>query len=181
MATITTTATHPFQKAGLGLAPFKFVGYEERRGPMPLGDGISMIGSPGQPMGTCDYCGTGIAGCYMVKSADGKHFIVGCDCVQKLSKASNAKQDPAIAAILRAANDIKTKKRHEREKAQIAELTEFCMAHSDVLAGMSHTSKYWAEQGQTALDELNWFLKNAGTAGSIKMLKASKKRIELNG
>ena len=39
--------------------------------------------APKQAGTTCDYCGTGILYEYVIKSADGKVFVVGCDCVQK--------------------------------------------------------------------------------------------------
>lgn len=77
---------HPFEEAGLGKAPFRCIGVERRVGPIKCADG-SEIGSPGQPMGSCDYCGTGIADCFTIQSGDGKRFIVGCDCVAKASAA----------------------------------------------------------------------------------------------
>lgn len=66
---------HTFEQAGLGKAPFRFVGMFEKRGPIPCPDG-TMIGAPGQPMGTCDFCGNGIAQCCQIESADGKIFVV---------------------------------------------------------------------------------------------------------
>lgn len=82
-----TIKIHPFEKAGLGAAPFKCVAAYEKRGPIKSYDaksGVTLeIGYAGQPMGTCDYCGTGIALCFEIKSADGKRFIVGSDCVAK--------------------------------------------------------------------------------------------------
>lgn len=79
---------HPFEAAGLGLAPFKLIGFDRKVGPIKMEDGTE-VGAPGQPMGTCDYCGTGIADCYRIKSSDLKTFIVGCDCVLKLGRSDN--------------------------------------------------------------------------------------------
>lgn len=78
-------AIHRFEAAGLGKAPFKWVGVSEQRGPIKRTiNGIEVeVGSAGQPMGTCAFCGTGIAECHSIKSADGKTFIVGSDCVLK--------------------------------------------------------------------------------------------------
>ncbi len=56
---------HPFEKAGLGKAPFRCELVSERRG------------------SSCDFCGTGIRNEFWIKSADGKSFKVGCDCVRK--------------------------------------------------------------------------------------------------
>ena len=57
---------HAFDMAGLGKAPFKCVGYAKNT----LG-------------GVCSYCGTGLLYEYKIVSADGKSFVVGCECVKK--------------------------------------------------------------------------------------------------
>lgn len=67
--------THPFEKAGLGKAPFRCIGVEEMVFTMP--GGYSKAG------GACQYCGTGIRWAFQIKSSDGAHFHVGCDCVEK--------------------------------------------------------------------------------------------------
>lgn len=79
------TKVHPWERAGLGVAPFRVVGVFVDIGPHVTEiDGIrTEIGSPGQPMGTCAYCSQGIAECWQIRSADGKKFIVGCDCVRR--------------------------------------------------------------------------------------------------
>lgn len=71
---------HVFERAGLGKAPFRFVGYSERKYQ-------ACPDAPVQPGASCDYCGTGIMGCYEVRSADGKRFVVGCDCIEKTGDA----------------------------------------------------------------------------------------------
>jgi len=86
-----TNTTHAFEAAGLGKAPFQFVGAYELRGPITYTDpktGVEVqVGSPGQPMGTCAYCGTGIAYCCTIQSADGRTFVVGTDCVERTHSA----------------------------------------------------------------------------------------------
>jgi hypothetical protein len=62
---------HVFERAGLGHAPFRVVGVDYRRGPMH------------EPIGTCDFCGQRIAECWLIRSADGRRFVVCCDCVAK--------------------------------------------------------------------------------------------------
>jgi len=70
-----STATHPFEKSGLGYAPFRCVGCRENWFVMP--------GFGQKPGGTCDYCGTGILYEYVILDKNGKEFVVGCECVRK--------------------------------------------------------------------------------------------------
>lgn len=91
---------HPFEIAGLGKAPFRCVGMEEKFITHPTGTT--------QAAGTCDYCGTGIRYCYQIQSFDGKGFKVGCDCVGKISRSDNR--------LLSEVEAIKA--RHQREKKQ---------------------------------------------------------------
>lgn len=81
-------SVHPFEIAGLGRAPFTLEGYSCEVGPKKLADGVT-VGAPGQPMGTCDYCGRGIAHVFKIRSSDGKESGVGCDCVAKLEREDN--------------------------------------------------------------------------------------------
>jgi hypothetical protein len=69
--------THPFEKAGLGKAPFSCTGVSENV--WDNGDGTTKGG------GVCDYCGTGIRWEFWIKGsiAGAKQFKVGCDCVAK--------------------------------------------------------------------------------------------------
>ena len=68
---------HPFEKAGLGIAPFSCTGVSENVFSLP--DGTSKAG------GCCDYCGTGIRWEFWIKGsiAGARQFRVGCDCVAK--------------------------------------------------------------------------------------------------
>lgn len=86
---MTNTTQHPFEAAGLGKAPFKFIGMEEqdlRYGKAILNraeyekTGIAIETKPG---GTCAYCGQYILNMYNVRSADGRVFHVGSDCIEK--------------------------------------------------------------------------------------------------
>jgi hypothetical protein len=177
MTTIqTNTELHPFERAGLGTAPFRFIGMDVKRGPIQLADG-SEVGSPGQPMGTCDYCGTGIADCYSVQSADGKRFIVGCDCVCKLARTSNEKRDPIIAAINREARKVKTARRHERESQRITEGKAWFEQHREQFTAMPHPVAWRAEQGETYADMFDWFMMNAGNAGKLRAIAEAKAKI----
>lgn len=169
-STMTVAGTvHPFEARGLGIAPFRFVGFEEKRGPIDLGNGFS-VGTPGQPMGTCDYCLTGIADCYHIRSSDGKEFIVGCDCVAKLSRENNSKSDPLIDAVRKEANRVKRIRRHARENAKINAGKLLIDANHDRLATIAHPVKSRAERGESFLDQVLWYMNNAGNKGKLEMI-----------
>jgi hypothetical protein len=73
----TSNAKHPFEIAGLGVAPFTAIGMAER----------TFQACPGEPVragGCCNYCAAGIRYAVIVKSADGKVFDVGRDCADKI-------------------------------------------------------------------------------------------------
>jgi hypothetical protein len=97
-----TITLHPFEIRGLGKAPFVYIGLEVRTTDL------------GQPSGCCDYCSNGIKYCCLIRSNDGKVFVVGTDCVNKLDHNSNHLKTPMeldLAKILR------DKKNQERQKA----------------------------------------------------------------
>ena len=71
---------HVFEKAGLGKAPFKLIGFSECIF-KPAPD------VPARPGTSCDYCGTGIMTVCHIRGADGKQFKVGCNCVEKTGDA----------------------------------------------------------------------------------------------
>ena len=56
---------HKFELAGLGLAPYTFLGCERKVYQ-------ACQGAPEQPGGSCDYCGTGIMYQFLLRSADGR-------------------------------------------------------------------------------------------------------------
>src|SRR5688572_21736227 len=127
---------HPFEEAGLGLAPFKFLGMREERGPITtVLDGLTVqVGAPGQPMGSCKYCGQGIAYVCYVLSADGKRFTVGSDCVMKLAKASNVGMtdlERAVAREMKKVRAAKNAKRAESAREKLAARIEAASAALD--------------------------------------------------
>jgi hypothetical protein len=174
----TTDKLHPFESAGLGKAPFKFVGFYRDIGPKPMGDGMTTIGAPGQPMGTCDYCLNGIANCYQIASADGKHFVVGCDCVDKLCNptnlpASRLAHDKVYQAVKAAQRKATNEARQLREKAKIAEGQKWADENEQLLRATQNGFR----PGESLWDQYVWFMNNAGNAGKIKILKQLKRNV----
>jgi hypothetical protein len=171
---------HPFEKAGLGKAPFRCVGVSRKVGPIRIanpGGTVTEIGAPGQPMGWCDFCGAGIADCYEIRSADGKSFVVGCDCVAKVC----AKGERILDEVQRMARDarnaaarVRAAKKDKAVRARLAEL----LARPGFRASLeSKPSAYaWkAAEGATAWDDLEWLVNQCGAAGTARLVKRLEK------
>ena len=179
MTNTTTTETekqpgeyiHPWEKAGLGKAPFRWMGITEEIGPRVYAqpDGTTLtVGSEGQPMGCCAYCGQGIAECHHIRSADGKNFTVGCDCVRKV----NAKGSKVLTAAEKASRARVTDRRRARESAAIAEGEQF-LARADVrafLVSRPSLTKWRAEQGDTLADYIDFVWPRCGHAGKLRLI-----------
>ena len=105
--------THPFEKAGLGKAPFSCTHVSENV--FTLLDGTSKAG------GCCDYCGTGIRWEFWIKGsvAGARQFKVGCDCVAKTGWGIEG-FEKVRAAHTRARRRAGATARREARKAQVA-------------------------------------------------------------
>ena len=152
---------HAFEKAGLGIAPFEYVGFYTSRGPhRSVANGIEIqVGAPGQPMGTCAFCGAGIANCFKIKSADGKGFIVGSECVRKTGDYGMERAvDKEIQRI-----------RKESEEARIAEIQRRFAAGelSDLLLGLRSPSGI----GASAMSWFDWMMRHAGHSGKMRVVR----------
>jgi hypothetical protein len=167
---------HPFERAGLGKAPFRFVGMEKQD--LCYGErilnraeyertGISLTTKPG---GTCAFCGTYILQMCNIVSADGRKFHVGCDCVEL---AGDAKLVRKVKAAKRAADRVKRAARADSVKAELDALlsNEAARAH---LSTIPHPSAYRAAKGETLLSSLVWLAERAGAAGRARALKTAK-------
>jgi len=170
-----TDKLHVFEKAGLGKAPFRLVGMTVEVGPYkwfdPKYPGVMMeCGAPGQPMGTCRYCGQGIKDCYWIKSADEKRFMVGCICVNKTGDTG------LTSPVNDKARALKLERRHEAEEKRIAAGRVLFDKPEvrKVLDAMTSPTPY----NKTALGWVEWMLANAGNAGRIRACRVVEKAAE---
>lgn len=137
---IDATPVHRFEAAGLGKAPFRFVGFQVVKFQ-------ACPGAPIQPGTSCDYCGTGIMNVFRCESSDGKTFKVGCDCIAKvgdagLMRAVKRVQAKARAEVTAARRERRAAEaRRTREKAARArraatrkQANEFARAHAVIPA-----------------------------------------------
>jgi hypothetical protein len=103
------TKVHCFERAGLGKAPFRVIGFEVRKYQ-------ACPGAPVQPGASCDYCGTGIMNVFHIKGAgsEAAAFKVGCDCVAKTGDGGLRK---AVNGLIR---EYRAEKRNAEWKALAA-------------------------------------------------------------
>jgi hypothetical protein len=164
---------HAFELAGLGKAPFRFLGVRENAHTIPG----TTINKPG---GSCDYCLESIRWEYRIQSADGKTFKVGCDCVAKVGDAGLRRYvDAARRNVERKQRAARAAKKASSVDSEIAALMTD-PAVTEKLASLPHPRGYSdRETGRalTMLDQVTWMLENAGRAGKAKTLAAIKAAI----
>lgn len=153
-------ALHPFERAGLGKAPFRFVG-------MTVSKFQAAPGEPVRAGSSCDYCPSAIMKVYWIQSADGREFKVGCECVRKV----DAKLAKSVDAATR---DHKRAKRETEAKdvEQLLHTALACKATRDKLATAPHPVTVMAASGKTLLDWADWMLARAGAKGRKEALAA---------
>lgn len=150
---------HVFERAGLGPAPYVFLGMFEKVFQ-------AVPGAPKQPGTNCHYCGTGIMYAYELRAANGHKFHVGCDCIDKSGDAGlihaykTSPQHRALQANKRRAKD-------EANKAEIARLLE---EKRDALAAQTHVM--WNGTQESMHDFYVRVIGYCGAAGRSRYLKA---------
>lgn len=161
---------HPWEAAGLGKAPFRWLGVSRKVGPVRtvLADGTTLEqGAPGQPMGSCAFCGMGIAECHEIKGACGALFIVGCDCVRRVYAAGDR--------VLTQAETASRKLRNEAARARAACKAEQVEAElTRLLADEPTRARLAALPGPefgTMLEHADWMARRAGATGRAKVLQ----------
>lgn len=152
----TTQEIHKFEKAGLGVAPFRVVGMDEKVT-------VSYPGATPQPAGSCDYCCAGIRYRFHIRGADGRTFVVGSDCVAKVGDAGLAK------VVDRKLAEVKREAKAARDAARIGAAQQLLAqpAVLAVLAAQPHPQTWAAAQGRTMADNVAWLLDHAGTTGKL--------------
>lgn len=153
------TKIHLFEQAGLGKAPFKFIGMEEI---------VHKAGNVIKAGSTCDYCSTAIRYVYWIKSSDGKTHKVGCDCIEKVG-------DSGLARVV---SRIQSEARKTKSEAKFKEdwtfVNEFLATNSQAMATKPHPRGFtdWKTGAPlTLLDYVTWMKSHSGKAGTGKLVK----------
>ncbi len=168
----TPAAIHPFEKAGLGPAPFRCVDVVERVY-------VACQGADAQPGGSCAFCGQGIKVCCVIKSSDGRKFDVGSDCVAQLAKdCARTDLERAARSLVDAANAIKTRKANARKDVAITAARELLAANRARLDAMIYDGVVKHSHGPRSCgDQLEWMLHNGGRALKMRAAKLIKELV----
>jgi len=148
--------------AGLGLAPFRFVGATENVITYP--DGTQ------KPGGTCDYCGTGIRTECVIVSADGKRSKVGCNCISKVG-------DAGLLRAFKSSPEFRAKQRElafRKSAIVFSTLQKIIAEKASTLSSMPHPHGFVnRETGDplSFLDWVNWMADRCGAKGRASLLK----------
>ncbi len=149
--------THIFERAGLGKAPFRYIGSAVLKFQAAPGE-------PTKPGGSCDYCGMAIMYACRIRGADGREFKVGETCVAKTGdRGLKAKVDRDVAKAKKAAKGARDASRIAQTIAGLARLET-----RRVLRALPHGQAWAATTGLTALDQVVWLFRKGGTSGKIR-------------
>jgi hypothetical protein len=174
------TTQHPFEKAGLGKAPFRYVGIDAQDlmyGQAILNraeyekTGIAVTTKPG---GSCAYCGNYIVNMYNVLSSDGRKFHVGSECVNKTNDAK------LIDGARKDKNAMLTKRRQTKAKTSKADAQSWYDSPAIVawLVSQAHPSAFYAGQGKTLRDYYDFILRACGDAKYAQKVAELRRRYE---
>ncbi len=162
-----TSTVHPFERSGLGKAPFRFVGAVQqdiRYGQACVGtiDGVEILTKKG---GTCAHCGQYIVNMFDVVSSDGKRFHVGSDCVLK---TGDSKLVTAVKKAVSKANKAKREAKADALKAELAAL----LADEGKRARMAEIEFVSAYGRKSSLlEHADFVAPRCGAAGRARLLK----------
>ena len=149
------SVVHAFERAGLGKAPFRCVGFEVRKFQ-------ACPGAPVQAGGSCDSCGQAITLFCWIKGSDGCRFKVGSDCVAKTGDHGLRRViDRKIAAH-------KRELAHKRADSKVEQALAVLETVKPALAAAAHPRGFG---GLSLLDWVQWMLSNAGRKGKAEAAK----------
>ena len=167
---------HVFEKAGLGKAPFKCVGFSTTSDRIALNrycQGHGLTYTTNMCGGTCDYCGTAIWNVFRIRSSDNKEFVVGCDCVLKTN-------DIGLRNIVsKITSEAAKARKQQNEQEKIAQLNDWAN-DSDVRAKLT-AIPHPKLRNLTMLNYVEWMIVHGGTAGKIKVWRLIDKFLDGNG
>lgn len=143
-----TQEIHVFEAAGLGKGPFH----------------LSSVTEEG---GHCQYCNTAIVFRFYIKGQDSRIFFVGSDCVMKTGDVG------LMRVVEREVKKRQAELRQKREEQKMAAIRDR-LTDPAVIAEFTtqpHPYAYYANQGKTKLDYINWILRFGGKTAKLDLAK----------
>lgn len=142
---------HIFEQAGLGRAPYRYLGIEK------------------QHTG-CQFCATAIMFKFWLLSADGKKFFVGSDCILKSG-------DAGLKRLIDA--DLKKHQKElrlERENTVLSLFEGYLSFHPEFWTADGpfkgpHPFRYYAAQGRTMADYQKFCFDHSGRSTKAKLAR----------
>ncbi len=144
---------HQFEAAGLGKAPYTPIGVKDEVIRYP--DGTV------QPAGACQYCSTGIRYCFYLRSADGKVFYVGSECILKSGDAGLKKY------VTEEQRKLRDAQAQERYTAAVAVIKEAMQKHGQDMRGSSHPIR----PDLNLYDYCEFMLQHGGRSGAESLAR----------
>jgi len=155
-------AIHNFERAGLGKAPFRYLGHSREIYQAIPG----APDCPIQPGACCDYCGTAIMEVFHIADRTGRRFKVGSECVRHTGNAGIVRK---VKAEVSRQRKIKNDARVDSQIAAAKAAWPFVV---NALAQEPHSNAYRASRGDTLADYSSWIFDNAGRTGKAKAARA---------
>lgn len=128
MNSTSPTITHKWEEKGF-IAPYSFITLISlphpksqaylQGGAQAWGEAQRYAKSLGVSIASCDICGTSLLNNFICRDATGKHFVVGCDCVEKLGDTFlTTAVEKAEKARKKALKDAQRQARWERQREE---------------------------------------------------------------
>jgi hypothetical protein len=159
---------HCFEAAKLGKAPYAFLGVREFKFK-------AAPEAPTQPGTCCDYCGTGIMYAFMLRSADGKEFKVGCDCIEKSGDKGLRK---IISQLEKEKRQKKAQEKRQKEldrRNEVKREIEEILANNPKIVESLKSKPHPSIPRYTLLNYVEWMLIYAGVSGMFTVREIIKK------
>jgi cell division septum initiation protein DivIVA len=162
MSIETKTKLHPFEIAGFGKAPFRFVRLQQK------------VNADGYPCGCCDFCGAGLRYEYIFRSFDNQpEFRVGSDCAEKTLQENNTLLDEVTRAQKRLEHDQREAKNMAIAQAKWQANQDRMQAERDANGGkllgeIEQEAKEARKLAQEKADRIRYTEENGWIISAIK-------------
>ena len=157
---------HIYESAGVGIAPYKFVGIWQYPGqamqeanPEVYNRAMKEAPQTKNHICGCALCGTYIVNNYLVKDGNSDLWAIGSECISKINGMKEVAAEAKVAK--KKIEKAEKRKKAEAKEFKDTELAKELLADDRIRARLSeqpHPSEHFASQGQTRLDWAEWMM-----------------------